>query len=722
MKYLDQKIDISAVDYLVQIAKHNEIEISKESIFHEYDIREKEIPMMLFLRISNELGLRAKYKKIGLEKLLIIGDVFPVLGIIEDGSSVIIAGIDREDNARNKEKIVIFDKNNNSDNMFLFLDKKEFESRWQNEIILFKKTRSPNTDDEEFSLKWFLPQIAKEKRIFIEIIITALFIHLLTLAVPLYFQNVVDKVLLHHAITTLHVLSFGVIGIIFFGGALQYLRIYLLRFATTKIDLRLAIQTFSHLLKLPLQFFERGFAGVLIKHMQQSDQIREFLTGNLLNTLIDVSGLIIFLPILFMLSAKLSFIVLLFSFSAALIIFLMIKPFYIRLTALYEAEGARQAMLVESIQGMNTVKSLALEPTRIKKWEKSSADTVVTNFKVEKISALGQTIIKTLEKIMSVSIIWVGTFSIFDGTLTIGALIAFKMLSQNVTGPLIRVVELIHEYQKVHLAVNMLGEIMNRKPETGLDKSKLRPEMQGDIKFENVSFSYNPGDQPAVNNTTFAIQKGQVVGIVGQSGSGKTTLTRLLQGLFVLNNGVIRFDDINIRDIDMTHLRKSIGVVLQENFIFYGTVRDNISITRPDATFEEIQKAAIMAGADEFIDALSKGYDTTLEENGSNLSGGQKQRIAIARALITNPRILIFDEATSALDPESESKIQENLNKIALGRTMIIVAHRLSTLKHSNFIVVLDKGEIQSIGTHQELLNDSPIYKNLWEKQTSHMG
>ena len=721
MKYLDQKIDIIAIDYLVQIAKHHEIEISKESIFHEYDIRDKGIPMMLFLRISKELGLKAKYKKISLEKLLIIGDVFPVLGILVDGSSVIISGIERDNSSRDKEKIVILDKNSKDGGMFLFLNQEEFQDKWKNEIVLFKGTTSSDKEGEEFSLKWFLPQVAKEKRIFIEIIITALFIHLLTLAVPLYFQNVVDKVLLHHAITTLHVLSFGVIGIILFGGALQYLRIYLLRFATTKIDLRLAIQTFSHLLKLPLQFFERGFAGVLIKHMQQSDQIREFLTGNLLNTLIDVSGLIVFLPILFMLSAKLSFIVLLFSFSAALVIFLMIKPFYIRLTALYEAEGARQAMLVESIQGMNTVKSLALEPTRIKKWEKSSANTVVTNFKVEKISALGQTIIKTLEKIMSVSIIWVGTFSIFDGTLTIGALIAFKMLSQNVTGPLIRIVELIHEYQKVHLAVNMLGEIMNRKPETGLDKSKLRPEMQGDIKFENVTFSYNPGDQPAVNNTTFEIQKGQVVGIVGQSGSGKTTLTKLLQGLFNLDSGVIRFDDINIRDIDITHLRKSIGVVLQENFIFYGTVRDNISITRPDATFEEIQKAAKMAGADEFIDNLSKGYDTILEENGSNLSGGQKQRIAIARALITNPKILIFDEATSALDPESESKIQENLNEIAFGRTMVIVAHRLSTLKHSNFIVVLDKGEIQNIGPHNELLISSPIYKNLWEKQTSHV-
>ncbi len=309
----------------------------------------------------------------------------------------------------------------------------------------------------------------------------------------------------------------------------------------------------------------------------------------------------------------------------------------------------------------------------------------------------------------------------FDNSLTMGELIAFQMLSQSVTMPLIRIVELIHEYQKVHLAVAMLGEVMNRKPEAGLVRGGARPEIAGELVVTDARFAYNPGDAPALDGVSLRLVPGEVLGVVGRSGSGKTTLTRLIQGLYPLSGGRISFDGVPIADLDIVHLRQNIGVVLQENFIFHGTVRDNIAMTRPGADLDAVRQAARLAGADEFIERLPLGYETLLEENGANLSGGQKQRLAIARALLKDPRIMIFDEATSALDPESEARIQENLDGIAKGRTTIIVAHRLSTLRNADRIMVLDQGKVVDVGPHAELLERCEIYRTLWERQTKGM-
>ncbi|HWQ09282.1 MAG TPA: peptidase domain-containing ABC transporter, partial [Holophaga sp.] len=432
-------------------------------------------------------------------------------------------------------------------------------------------------------------------------------------------------------LSTLNVLSGGVAVAILFEGGLRYLREYLLRFATTKIDLRLAMETFAHMVKLPLPFFERSFAGVIIKHMQQTDQVREFLTGNLLNTLLDASSLVVFLPVLYLYSPRLTMLVLIFAVVTAGAIGLMVGPFHRRLMALYAAEGERQALLVETIHGVGTIKCLALEGSRQRRWEEGSAGAVARNFDVRKMSALGNALIKTLERLMTVAVIWVGALGVFDESLTMGELIAFQMLSQSVTMPLIRIVELVHEYQKVHLAVAMLGEVMNRKPEAGLVRGGARPEIKGEVVVTDARFAYNSGETPALDGVSLHLAPGEVLGVVGRSGSGKTTLTRLIQGLYPLGGGRILFDGTPITDLDIVHLRQSIGVVLQENFIFHGTVRDNIAITRPDANEDDVRRAARLAGADEFIERLPSGYDTMLEENGANLSGGQKQRLAIAR-------------------------------------------------------------------------------------------
>jgi len=377
---------------------------------------------------------------------------------------------------------------------------------------------------------------------------------------------------------------------------------------------------------------------------------------------------------------------------------LMVPTFQRRLNALYTAEGQRQAMLVETIHGMRTVKALAIEPAQRRNWDQRSAEAITMHFRVGQISITGNAVTDFLGKMLPVTLIVVGAQDVFDQTLSIGALIAFQMLSQRVTQPLISIVGLVNEYQETALSVKMMGEVMNRAPEGRAGAGGLRPILNGEIKFEDVTFRYPGGQTNALDRTAFTITPGTVVGIVGRSGSGKTTLTKVIQGLYNIQEGIVRFDGMDAREIELSHLRRQIGVVLQENFLFRGTIRENLIVTKPDATFEEIAEAAAAAGADEFIERMPMGYDTLLEENASNLSGGQKQRLSIARSLLAKPRILILDEAASALEPESQPIFIRNLSKIAVGRTVVMISHRLSTLVNADSILVMQRGRLVEIG------------------------
>jgi ATP-binding cassette subfamily B protein len=709
---------MNTINNIVQLMNHHGVMVSVQALVHNYQINHNELAADLISRIFNDYKFSNQRVNFSWRKLKNMGLAYPALALLNDGTTLIFSGFDVDEETGNEFLIAYAPDSADDKEPYKYYSQQEIKKFWSGELILIKQAKPNHESSQEFNLRWFIPEIWRQKRIFFEIAGIALFIHLLALAVPLYFQIIVDKVLVNNTLNTLHVLTIGVISIIIFEGILGFLRDYLLTFATSKIDMRLATRTFSKLVSLPLPFFERNFAGVITKHMQQIEQIREFLTGNMLETFLDASVLFVFLPILFWYSKSLAWIVVIFSVAIALVIAVIISPFYRRLMALYAAEGERQATLVETIHGMATIKSLALESSRKKSWDKSAAYTVSTNFAVEKMSNVARSITKVLKETMSVTIIWFGAQDVFTGSITVGGLVAFQMLAGNVSTPLIKLVELAHEYQKVHLSIKMLGEIMNRTSEGSGYVTTLRPELKGKIEFDEIIFRYNSNDAPALNNISLQIAEGEVVGLVGHSGSGKSTITRLIQGLYSSQSGILRLDGIDIREIDLIHLRQSIGVVLQDNFLFHGTVRENISITKANATPEEIDIAAKMAGAYEFIQYLPQGYETVLEENGSNLSGGQKQRLAIARALLKKPNILIFDEATSALDPESEYIIQQNLEKIAKGRTMILVAHRLSTLRNANRIIVLEKGEIQSIGTHDELLKNCPIYKHLWDLQS----
>lgn len=570
----------------------------------------------------------------------------------------------------------------------------------------------------QFGLSWFLPQIAKQKDLLRSVVVAVLALHLLGLAVPVFIQLVIDKVVVHQGSSTLIVLAVGVGIALLFDAVFSYLRQYFLLWATNKIDLDLARLSFSKLLSLPISFFEQRTAGVITRNLQQVDKVRQFLTGRLLSTLLDSSVLLVFLPVLLFYSVSLTLVVLGFASLMGLTLVVLMPAYSTRLKALYEAEGQRQAMLVESVQGMRTIKSLVVESAREREWSERTARAVQLHLEVGRISVPANVLMSLLEKTLTVSVIGIGAVLVFEQQLTVGALIAFQILSGRVSSPIVQLVTLIHEYQETSLSVRMIGEIMNHPSERGASAGRLTPQLQGRVEFDAVSFRYGPDMRPALDRISLNLPAGKVLGVVGKSGSGKTTFTRLLLGMYPVTEGVIRLDGVDLREVDLQHLRSQIGVVLQESFLFRGTVRDNIGIGKPMCSFEEIIAAAQVSGAAEFIERLPRGYDTLIEENGANLSGGQRQRLAIARALLAQPRILILDEAASALDPESEAIFLDNLSRIAAGRTVIMVSHRLATLTEADAIMVLHHGKIADAGRHDELLQRSAIYRTLWQQQT----
>jgi ATP-binding cassette subfamily B protein len=420
-------------------------------------------------------------------------------------------------------------------------------------------------------------------------------------------------------------------------------------------------------------------------------------------------------------SFRLTTVVLGFALAIAAVIALLIPAFRDRLNALYAAEGDRQGYLVETILGIRTVKSLAIEKLRQESWDLKVVRAVHSHAAVGRIGSLAGVLTSGLDRILQISVLGLGAVDVFADRITIGALVAFTMLAGRVSGPLVQLVGLIHEYQETALSVQMLGSVMDHPPERDPAQRGIRPPISGEVTFEQVTFTYPNAPVPALDRVSFKVGRGEVIGVVGRSGSGKTTLTRLIQGVQTNQAGAIRLGATDIRHIDLPYLRHAVGVVLQDSFLFRGSIRDNIAAARPDAPLADIIAAARLAGADEFIDRLPLSYDTPIEENAANLSGGQRQRLSIARALLVQPRLLIFDEATSALDPDSECVIQDNLKLIASGRSMIIVSHRLSSLVQTDAILVLERGRVADFAPHEVLLQRCAIYQHLWSQQTRHI-
>ena len=609
--------------------------------------------------------------------------------------------------------------------MILFADKtqpevksrEELSEIWDGTAIII--TKKGILDREAiFSFKWFIPTILKFKKEFIQVLIAVFTIQILGILTPIMTQVVVDKVLVHRSMSTLNVLAIGIAIVYIYELILGLAKNYVFTHTTNRIDVMLSYKLFKHLFALPLKYFESRRVGETVARVRELDSIRSFLTGTPLSSMIDLIFIIVYIVVLFLYSKFLTVIVLC-SIPVYAILSAIVTPlFKKRLDEKFETGANTQSFLVESITGVQTVKSYALEPKFEKKWGDLQADYVKASYKTSMVSATAGTVGQFIQKVFDLLILFLGAKAVMDGNFTVGQLVAFRMLSGRVSGPVLRLVQLWQEYQQASLSVKRIGDIFNTAPEPVLNANQTSmPTLKGKIAFENVHFRYDPQGGEVIKGMSFDVEAGTIVGVVGRSGSGKSTVSKLIQRLYIPEGGKITVDGMDISLVNPAMLRKQIGVVLQENFMFNGTVAENISIHCPTATMDQIIKCATIAGANDFILELPNGYDTIIGEKGMGLSGGQKQRIAIARAILADPKILIFDEATSALDYESESIIQNNLKEICKGRTVLIIAHRLSTLKDAQKIMVIDKGELTEYDTHERLLASNGLYAYLYNQQ-----
>ncbi len=587
-------------------------------------------------------------------------------------------------------------------------------------ILLARRLGGAGVDPENFGFQWFWPSIWRYRKPIAHVLLASLVVQIFALISPLFFQVVIDKVLAHRSYSTLFVIVIGLALIGLFDVLLQYLRAYALNHTTNRIDVELGQRLFAHLMRLPLNYFETRAAGQTVARMRELETIRSFLTGQGLFSALDFLFTIVFIAVLFAYSWKLTIIVLLTIPLYLLIAAFIRPPLKKQIEEKFNRAALSQQFLVESVVGVQTIKASAIEPVMRQQWEERLAAYVKTSFSTSMLSAFGQNAIQYVDKLSRAMLLLFGAKAVIDGELSVGGLVAFNMISGQVAQPILRLSQLWQDFQQIQVSVARLGDIINTPPEPANAAMSNLPPPKGAIAIRNVTFKYSPKSPEVLKNISFEIKPGEVIGIVGPSGSGKSSLTKLLQRLYLPEDGQILVDGIDISQADPAWLRRHIGVVLQENLLFNRTLHDNIALANPSMPRQTVMQFAKLAGADEFISKLPQGYDTMIEERGSNLSGGQRQRIAIARSLATNPRLLIFDEATSALDYESERIIQENMREIVKGRTVVIIAHRLAAVRHCHRIIGMVDGRIVEAGSHDELLSKPDgLYKRLWSLQTA---
>ncbi len=685
----------------------NRVNIDSRGIAKEFALEdEKEPTIQELARIVKKQSFRVSIKKLSIEKL-VENYPMPIICLMKNGEYRTIVRANKD-----KEELLVFDT---KENKTLPISYENFDKDFSGKSIVLKHRIF--SEQIKFGFGWFINEIMNYKKIIFEVLLASFVIQLFGLVTPLFTQVILDKVLVHHSLTTLDVLAVAFLVVTLFDFLLNYMRNYVFVHTTSKIDAKLGSKLYYHLLSLPFGYFVVRQVGNIIARVKELDQIRSFIANKSVTVFLDVLFSFVFLAVMFLYSVDLTIMVMGFVFVIGIVYFFATPRFRKKLEEKFDMGAEQNAFLVESVTGVETVKSLALEGAMQKRWEDKLADYVSASFNLSNFGFILSGFTGMVQKLMTISILYFGVMKVIEGDLTVGQLIAFQMFANQFSGPVLRLVNLWNEFQQTLISIDRLGDILNMPPEQTNQKAITLSKIKGDISFNKVNFSYTPGGPMVLKDLTFHVKAGMSVGIIGRSGSGKSTVTKMMQRLYIPNDGQVMVDGVDISHFNPKWFRTLIGVVLQENYLFRGSIKDNISMAKPSASMDEIVNAARISGADAFISEMPEGYDSEVGERGSTLSGGQRQRVAIARALITNPRILIFDEATSALDYESEKIINKNLVNIKKGRTTIIIAHRLSTVKDCDVIIAMDKGQIVEAGTHDELINKKGYYHHLYSQQ-----
>ncbi len=665
-----------------------------------------------------EQGLVARAMRLAWRNLFRFKDAAPVVLLLKDGTAGLVVGADtqrdvvwlKSPTARDAEPPVA-------------VDRLRLEQAWGGDVILIKRPYGQAEGEAPFTLGWIFGKVLEEKRFLTQIGYASIVLSALTIIPALMVMATIDRVLEYNSLPTFTLLVSLMGVMMFFEMVLGWARRELILVLSARLDVKLNLHVFGRLLSLPLDYFERSQAGETISRLREVFRVREFLTGKLLFTFLDGFTLVVMVPFMFYMEPTLAWVSIAIAGLIALIIMVFLRPVGSLIALAIQAEHKKSAVMSETVYGIRTVKSLALEPQQKVTWDERVADAGRWRLAAGRLGNWPQTLIDPLQTFMSRGVVLFGAYLALQNDTTIdrGGLIAFMILSGRVAQPLIGFARLMEDFHEVRTAVGQIAKVLNNPTETRAQNDGMRPKFEGQVTFEDVTFTYPLGQRPALNKINFSIPPGTMLGLVGRSGSGKSTITRLLQGINREYTGAVRIDGAELREINLSHLRRSFGVVLQDNFLFRGTIRDNITAGRAGLTLEDAVRAARLAGAEEFIERMPQGYDTWIEEGSANISGGQRQRLAIARALITNPRIMILDEATSALDPESEALVNANLTRIGKGRTMVIVSHRLSSLVNCDLIMVLDRGAVVDVAPHDVLLDRCSVYRTLWNQQNRHI-
>jgi subfamily B ATP-binding cassette protein HlyB/CyaB len=702
-----RKLDTASL-CLVILAKLLGIPADAAQLRRAYAVGAGGMDNITLLRAAGEMGLKSRLITIKSEQFIKMP--LPAIAILKNGNYIVLA---RQEN----ENVLIIDPYRKYP-FTLPLD--NFFNAWNGEIFLFTRRhtlpRSENTGD--FGLTWFISAAWRYKGAFGQVLFLSFILQVFGLVSPIFTQVIIDSVLVHRSLNTFDVLILGMVVVALFQAWITGLRSYLFTYTTNKIDTALSTKLFRHITALPVKYFESWQVGEVVSRVSELENVRQFITGSGLSVILDTIFVIVYIIAMFKYSSYLSLLTLL-ILPLYIILNLVVTPIYRKkLNDKFVVGTENQTFLIETVTGIQTIKSLAVENQFIQKWEQMLARYIKTAFVTANLSNIAGNIGSFIQQLFILVILWSGSYQVMQDKLSVGELIAFQMMSGQVIAPILRLVNMWQNFQQTKVSVDRLSDILNENIEPTFNPNRTTlPTVRGEIVFDRVSFRYRPDTAEVINELSFSIKAGTKVGIVGRSGSGKSTLIKLIQRLYVPEAGRILIDGVDIAQVEPAWLRRQIGVVLQENFLFNGTIRDNISAAKLNAGMDEIVRAAQISGADSFIRDIPEGYDTVCGERGTALSGGQRQRIAIARALMINPSIIIFDEATSALDYESERIIKNNLDEIAKNRTMIMIAHRLSTVKDCDKIIVVDRGRLAEQGTHNELLARKGPYFELYNNQ-----